>query len=302
MLEVQHLNAGAARRLRLVLEARDGFDLLGRLVAAHGARLLAYCVMHTHLHLVVEGPLAEIVPLTNDALWGYTQSFNRRHGLSGPLLRGPVTAIAKHDAFELMRTIDYVHDNPTTCDPPIVERAVHFEWSSARAFAGLSLAAFPNVARARALLGRERVRIWRPELADLDPVRVPSVQPHHILVAAAQTYGVDPSEMLSRSRAAAVMAARATFVRVGRLEAYDDGQLAPDLGRSRQRIWQIGALAVDERATRIARTLLRHGPFLERVKRWSRQRPSSDLLSSKAKDPTRPGSPPSLASWQSEGS
>jgi hypothetical protein len=123
MLEVQHLNAGAARRLRLVLEARDAFDLLGRLVAAHGARLLAYCVMHTHLHLVIEGPLAEIVPLTNDALWGYTQSFNRRHGLSGPLLRGPVTAIAKHDAFELMRTIDYVHDNPTSCDPPIVERA-----------------------------------------------------------------------------------------------------------------------------------------------------------------------------------
>jgi hypothetical protein len=274
MFEVHHLNAGAARRLRLVLEARDGFDLLVRLVATLGARLLAYCVMHTHLHLVVEGPLAEILPLTNDALWGYTQSFNRRHGLSGPLLRGPVTAIAKHDAFELMRTIDYVHDNPTACDPPIVERAVHFEWSSARAFAGLSLAPFPNVARARALLGRERVRLRRPELADLDAVAVPSVHPRQILIAAAQTFGVDPAEVVSSSRARGAIAARQGFVRIGRLESYTDAQLAPFLRRTRQRITQIASRPIDDAALRIARTLLRHAAFRRRIDRWVTACPS----------------------------
>src|SRR5262245_43518851 len=110
MFEVQHLDTGAARRLRLVLDARDGFDLLRRVAGPVGARLLAYCILHTHLHLVVEGPAELAVRLTTEALWGYTQSFNRRHGYTGRLLRGPVVAISKREPFELKRTVDYVHD------------------------------------------------------------------------------------------------------------------------------------------------------------------------------------------------
>lgn len=274
MFEVSHLDAGAAERLKLVIDARDAFDLLDRIVHALGARLLAYCFMHTRLHLVVEGPVELVVRLTTEALVAYTRSFNARHGFSGQLLRGPVLAIPKRTPFELKRLIDYVHENPCATKPPVVQLPVHFEWSSARPFAGLSLAPFPNVARARELLGKERLRLRRPAPAGLEPVCVSTVHPTEILVAAAQAYGVDPSLVMGKSRETAVVAARRLFVVLGSLESYDCVQLAPFLGVTRQRTWQMGREGACEGAVRIGRTLVREPLLLERVRRWAATLPA----------------------------
>lgn len=268
MLEAFHLNAGAARRLHLVIDGRDGFDLIDRLVEAFGGRLLAYCLMHTHVHVVVEGPLEENRRRMSAALWAYTQSFNKRHGFDGRLLRGPVAANVIPGPYELGRAISYVHDNPTTCKPPIVERAIHYEWSSARLHAEFSRATFANVARARELLGAELVRRKRPPLADLEAEPLPLFHPPLILAAAAQTYGLGPDHLVSMSRAPAATAARAVFVALGRLESYTDAQLAPFLRRTRQRVTQIASDPIDEGAARIARTLLRNEPFRRRLERW----------------------------------
>jgi hypothetical protein len=113
------------------------------------------------------------------------------------------------------------------------------------------------------------VRIWRPELADLEAVAIPSVHPRQILIAAAQAYSVDPVDVVSSSRAPGAIAARQSFVRIGRLESYSDAQLAPFLRRTRQRITQIASRPIDDDAAlRIARTLLRHVAFRARIDRW----------------------------------
>src|SRR5262249_49923890 len=136
-----------------VLEDDDRHALVDRLVALVDAALLAYCIMDNHIHLIVEGLADAIRADVTRALRAHALVFNARHGISGTLLAGPAELLAAHTLEELGRAIRYVHANPTKTEKPIVTDPVAFEWSSARAFAGLSQAPFPNTERARFLVG-----------------------------------------------------------------------------------------------------------------------------------------------------
>jgi hypothetical protein len=262
-MKVAHLNAGARGASRLVLDDRDRFRLLRGVVAAFGDALLAYCLMDTHLHVVVEGG-EESGEVLGRVLRGYARAFNARHRAEGPLLRGPVVAIPAPGVVELARMLRYVHENPIRMREPIVAREVDYEWSSARAFAGLARTAFPNVARAEALGGVRHRRVQ--VLAGLEAVPVPGAGPELILAAAAQAFGVDPLDLAARRNTPALVAARRVYVTLGRLESYRDSQLALVLGRTRVRVTQLAAEPVDLEGARIARTLLREPRFRVRLR------------------------------------
>ena len=250
---LEHSVAGARGSARLVHDDRDRFALLERVVDVMGA-LLGYCIMDTHLHVVVEGQRERSRAALTGALARYARYFNPRHEREGPLLRGPVESIRAGSEVELVRLIHYVHRNP-----PLLAREIDFPWSSARALVGLSRAEFPNVGRLRALLG-SRARPASPArvaLAGLEPLIVPTASPGLILAAAAQAFGVDPVAVAGKERAPALVRARAVYVVLGRLESYRDVQLAPALGRTRQRVTQLAATEVDTDGVRVARTLLR---------------------------------------------
>jgi hypothetical protein len=150
---------------------------------------------------------------------------------------------------------------------PIVAEAHHFEWSSARAFAGLSRAPTTDVTRALALLGDERRRVVRscPKLEDLAPAAFPVAGVELVLAAAAQTFGVAAADVAAVGRAPLVAAARGVYVTLGRLEGFRDPQLAAPLGRTARRVSQLAAGAVDLAGVRIARTLLRVPALRERL-------------------------------------
>ena len=248
-----HVIAGARGTQPLVRDDRDRFELVERTAPQFGSRLLAYCVMDTHLHVVAEGDESTLVEALRVAIRSYARFVNSRHGLAGALLRGPVTAIQAPGAFELVRMIRYVHKNPV--EAKVVVDPVHFCWSSARAFAGLSRAPFPNVERALALSERERLtRSW--SLAALDPAKVPCVSPELALEAAAQTFGVLSEDLRGDARGERLAAARAVFIALGRLESYRDTQLAPFIRRTSQRAGQL-ARGADTAALRVALTLAR---------------------------------------------
>jgi hypothetical protein len=63
--------------------------------------------------------------------------------------------------------------------------------------------------------------------------------------------------MTGRCLAPDVIAARAVYVALGRLEGFLDAHLAAPLGRTRRRVTQIAGGPVDHTGVRIARTLLR---------------------------------------------
>lgn len=269
MLNVHHLSAGAARGTPLVIDDRDRFELVRAIVEALGEHLLAYCLMDTHVHVVAEGAGPTVCTVLAEALRVYARGFNSRRGYRGRL-RGPVSAVQCPGPEELAAQIRYVHENPIKVERLGVKHEVAWQWSSARAYAGLSRAAYPNVERARALMERFARRArppWCPALAGLEPMELPTVSGKTILVASAQTFDVSPEELVDGSRSTAVSAARRVFAALGRLEGYSDGQLALVMARTRGRITQLALGALDIAGVRIARTLFRYPELNARLPR-----------------------------------
>src|SRR4051812_3958936 len=108
MSDIFHLNAGAERPTRLVLDERDRFELLELIVAAFGPRLLAYCVMRTHVHVVAQGERDELVATLTRLLAVQARRFRARHRVIRRL-RGAVEANQATDAESLGYVIAYVH-------------------------------------------------------------------------------------------------------------------------------------------------------------------------------------------------
>ncbi len=268
--EFTDLTAGARGSARLVLDDFDCLDLLRRLADALKSALVAYCIMDTHLHAVAEAPPEHAARWFDVAMAGYVRAHNARHGTAGDRLRGPVRALPIPGPEELSRAITYQHRNPVNLASPLVAEAIEYEWSSQRAYAGLSCAPFANVEGARRVLG-PRIR-WPAgdpvRLADLEPRLTPSASPELLLGAAAQTFGFLPEELRSGARGPLIAQARATYVHLGILEGYDHAQLAESIDRTRQRVTQfaaVPALAVG-RAIRIARTLVREPALRRRIR------------------------------------
>ncbi len=238
--------------------------------------VLAYCLMDTHIHVVVEGSPAYAPDALQAAMVAYTRLQNRHRGRATRALRGHVEFTRKVDACELARAIRYVHDNPLKTQAPL--SPIEHPFSSQRAFSGLSYHGLAAVPRALALVGphaRWAAGDPPPPLADLEPVPVPTVRPPLILAAAAQTYGLPTSHLPGPGRSPALCAARGVFVRLGVLEAYDREQLAPFLGRSRSQTSRLAEFAPDQ-AVRMARTLIRDPGLCRRLLRSVPQASPSD--------------------------
>ena len=75
------------------LDRRRFLETLGESCAKTGWRVLAYCLMDNHFHLVVETPLPNLVAGMKWLLGTYTSRFNRRHKLFGHLFSGRYKAL-----------------------------------------------------------------------------------------------------------------------------------------------------------------------------------------------------------------
>ena len=243
-MRLVHLIAGARGHRPLAIDDADHRSLLEAVRVSLRAAVLAYCLMGTHLHVVARGQPEHLARWLTTALRTYARAFNRRHSLEGTLLRGPVEAIRIPGPDELVRTIRYVHDNPLKTDPPLAARAVEYPWSSRRAYFGLCRIGATNVPAAATILAgnafaRSLFEPW-PALADLAPSTVPIASPATLLAASAQVFGCDPLAVAGSARGSAEIAARATYVKLGRLEAYTDAQLADALSRERSWVSRLG--------------------------------------------------------------
>jgi REP element-mobilizing transposase RayT len=118
----------------------DDFDrerylvLLGKVCRKLGWRVVAYCLMTNHVHLVIEVP-ADTLSYGMQLLSGqYAQAFNRRYGYVGHLFQGRFSASRVDDEAYGLQLTRYVVQNPTRAG--MVEEAVDWRWSSHRAVLG----------------------------------------------------------------------------------------------------------------------------------------------------------------------
>ena len=100
-----------------------------------GVRVLAYCLMDTHFHLIVNCPDGGLSAFAQHLIATYTRRTNQRHERDGPVFRGRFRSRIVADHEYLATAVRYVHRNPLDIDPRM--RLDEYRWSSHRTYLGL---------------------------------------------------------------------------------------------------------------------------------------------------------------------
>ena len=95
---------------------------------------LAYCLLDTHLHLILRTPDPNLCLGMQRFQAPYAQSFNRRHTREGHLFRGRFYSIRLQTNEHLHAAIVYVSMNPVRAG--MVQRPELWRWSSYAATVG----------------------------------------------------------------------------------------------------------------------------------------------------------------------
>lgn len=135
---VYHVTSPGDRREAIFLDDDDRDRLLAQVAHAmdrFDAQMLAYCLMGNHYHFVVHTRQANLSRLMRHVNAGYSQAFNRRHGLVGHVFQGRFKAIVVDRDTYLMALCRYVELNPVRAG--MVDDPADWPWSSYRAHAAL---------------------------------------------------------------------------------------------------------------------------------------------------------------------
>ena len=136
---VYHVTSRGDRREPI---AKDDIDrtaflsIAGHALERFDAHAWAYCLMGNHYHLVIRTREANLSRLMRHINGVYTQTFNRRHQLTGHLFQGRFKAILVDSDSYLLEVCRYVDLNPVRAQ--MVDRPDAYRWSSYRALAGLA--------------------------------------------------------------------------------------------------------------------------------------------------------------------
>ena len=125
------LMSGAAERLHYL-------QLHEKATNRSDATVLAWCLMSSHIHLVVkagEAPLSVLMKAVNT---GFANWLNRRKGRLGAVFADRYKAILVEDERYLLELVRYVHNNPVRAG--VVATPEESTWSSHGAYMGLEAA------------------------------------------------------------------------------------------------------------------------------------------------------------------
>lgn len=103
-------------------------DQLGRVSERLGWRLLSYCLMDNHYHLLLETPEPTLARGMRDLNGGYALRFNREHDHVGHVFQGRYRAILVERGSYLLELIRYVVLNPVRAG--LCSRPEDWPWSS----------------------------------------------------------------------------------------------------------------------------------------------------------------------------
>ncbi|UCE50991.1 MAG: transposase [Desulfobacterales bacterium] len=107
-------------------------DLLQDTSEIWNLRLVAYCLMPNHYHLLVQTPDANISRCMRHIDGVYTQRFNRFHDCDGPLFRGRYKSILIEADNYLLHLVRYIHRNPLKAG--FTDRLDKYIWSSHKGY------------------------------------------------------------------------------------------------------------------------------------------------------------------------
>jgi REP element-mobilizing transposase RayT len=101
---------------------------LRRLTARFGVELLAYCLMGTHYHLLLEGRAEDLTAVMGRLNGGYAQYFNERHDRRGHVFGQRYTARPVVDDQHLETLWHYIEQNPAKAGLCRPGQSWHWLW------------------------------------------------------------------------------------------------------------------------------------------------------------------------------
>jgi REP element-mobilizing transposase RayT len=110
-----HVYARGVDSMVIFRDRRDRLSFLRLLateVERHDWSCHAFCLMNTHVHLVLEAALERVSRGMHDLLGVYAMRFNTRHHRHGHLFGDRYGARVIETEDSLWRTVDYVLENP----------------------------------------------------------------------------------------------------------------------------------------------------------------------------------------------
>ncbi|HSL06064.1 MAG TPA: transposase [Nitrospiraceae bacterium] len=134
-----HVTSRGNARQRVFRDDEDREMFLATLawvVARFRWRCHAYCLMDSHIHLLIETPQPNLSRGMRQLNGVYTQRFNRRHRTVGHLFQGRFKAILVEKEGYLLELARYIVLNPVRAK--MVKTPEHYPWSSYRSMLGLA--------------------------------------------------------------------------------------------------------------------------------------------------------------------
>lgn len=119
--------------------------LLARACGRGGVRVIAYCLMSNHVHLLLEDPEGCLGEVMRSVLTGYAQRFNRCGDHVGHVFQQRFKSQPIESESYLLQATRYIHDNPAKAG---ICPARDYPWSSYHEYVGA-----PGVADTSLILG-----------------------------------------------------------------------------------------------------------------------------------------------------
>ena len=136
-LRIQYPNAwyhvmNRGRCGQAIFESKEDFeqfiDIIKESIELFSLRISAFCLMTNHYHLLVQTPDGNLSRCMRHINGIYTQRFNIKNGLDGPLFRGRYKAILVGEDSYLLQLIRYIHKNPVRAG--MAKSCALYKWSS----------------------------------------------------------------------------------------------------------------------------------------------------------------------------
>jgi putative transposase len=131
---VYHVYARGNAGVQVYLDDEDRHAYirrLGQVTSSVRWRCLSYCLMDTHVHLLLETPQANLSNGMQRLHGGYAQAFNKRHSITGHLFQGRYGAVRALSTEQVWTTAAYIARNPV--EASLCQQPAAWPWSSHRA-------------------------------------------------------------------------------------------------------------------------------------------------------------------------
>jgi len=107
-------------------------DLLQETTDLFNVNVVAYCLMPTHYHLLLQTPDANLSRCMRHLNGVYTQRYNVSHSCDGTLFRGRYKSILVEADNYVLQVVRYIHRNPLKAG--LVRRLDQYVWSSHKGY------------------------------------------------------------------------------------------------------------------------------------------------------------------------